>query len=129
MERMSKTAAQYLHQIIGLTDRLAAKDIVVVQLMVHGAGYEWELLVEKGEEAEEYARTLREGHTPYEKLRGPDVLRFFWDGRDHILTVQSSPVRGVSAPNEWKFECGKPFGDTSDDLFAFVEDYLTRRFS
>jgi hypothetical protein len=60
---------------------------------------------------------------------GPEVIRFFWDGRDGLLTVEASPTRVLSAPNEWKFECGKSFEVAGVEALQFVEEYLEKRFS
>ena len=60
---------------------------------------------------------------------GPEVLRFGWDGCDGLLTVAASPTRVLSAPNEWKFECGKSFDLPGGEALQFVEEYLEKRFS
>ena len=51
-----------------------------------------------------------------------EAVRFFWDGRDGYITVESSPIRDSSAPNEWKQETAKGFDRVSgDDPLRFVE--------
>ena len=57
----------------------------------------------------------------------PDVIRCFWDGRDHHLMIETSPSRPLSAPNEWRKEHAKGF-DTSDEAVHYLQDYLKRRF-
>src|SRR5882724_1434377 len=129
MERLSENAATFVRQLAQLADRLAAKDMVVRVLHADWSHFGcWELQVEKGGDAEQYAQTIRDGRKPYEALKGPEVLRVFWDGKDHVLLVDASPVRGFSAPNEWKKECEKGFDKADDDLLRFVENYLTKRF-
>lgn len=127
MERISALTAKHLRRVVELADRLAAKDIVIELLMVQWGC--WDLRVQKGEEADRYLQTRREGRIRYDLLRGPDEVRFFWDGRDQILTIEVSPVRGDSAAHEWKKEDVKHFAEEGDELFRFVEDYLSRRFS
>ena len=58
-----------------------------------------------------------------------EAVRFYWDGRDGYITVEGSPIRDHSAPNEWKHETAKGFDRLSgDDPLRFVEDYLQKRF-
>jgi hypothetical protein len=51
---------------------------------------------------------------------GPEVVRFWWDGRDKYLSVDASPTRFCSAPNEWKNECNKLLhkSDSRDGLWG-----------
>jgi|SRR6185295_5283466 len=128
MERPSECAAQLVRQLAELTYRLATKDIVVSSLSVDWSGFgSWELQAQKGEDAVRYAQGLL-GPNPLQAV-GPEVVRFFWDGRDCLLTVDTSPTRFCSSPNEWKDECAKAFDKAGDDVLRFVEDYVTKRFS
>jgi hypothetical protein len=127
MERLSQSAADFIHRLADLTNRLASKDIVVCSLRADWSTFgSWELQAQRGEEAERYAQALR-GASPLQAV-GPEVVRFYWDGRDKYLSVEASPTRFCSSPNEWKKECSKGFDKTGDDLLAFVEDYLAKRF-
>jgi len=126
MMRVSEEAANFNRKLAELADRLAAKDIVVARLNVHWST-SWEIHVERGDEAQRYIDGLR-GPNPMGAV-GPEVIRFFWDGHDGLLTVEASPTRVLSVPNEWKFECGKSFELPGDEALQFVEDYLTKRFS
>lgn len=108
MERQSQHAAKFIKELADLSDRLAAHDIVVGSLHAEYSAFGcWQLIARKHHEA----------------------VRFFWDGRDGYLTVEGSPVRDSSAPNEWREETVKGFDRLSgDDPLRFVEEYLSRRF-
>ena len=108
MERSSQHAAKFIRELSELTDRLATRDIVVGSLHAEYSSFgHWQLIATKHHEA----------------------VRFFWDGRDGFLTVEGSPMRDSSAPNEWKEEVVKGFDRVSgDDPVRFVEEYLTTRF-
>jgi len=128
MERSSRNAAAFVRRLAELTDRLAAKDIVVSSLRADWSGFGcWELQAQQGTQAERY----RAGLLSPDPVRavGPEVVRVFWDGRDGILTVEASPTRFCSAPNEWSEECVKRFDGDGGEVLQFVEDYLTRRFT
>ena len=124
--RSSKSAADFVRQLAELTYRLAAKDIVVSSLHADWSSFGcWQLQAQRGSDAERYAEGLRSS----DPLRavGPEVVRVFWDGRDHILSFEASPTRFCSAPNEWRREHDKAFDAAGDDLLRFVEDYLMKR--
>jgi hypothetical protein len=125
--RSSKSAADFVRQLAELTYRLAAKDIVVSSLHADWSSFGcWQLQAQRGSDAERYAEGLRSSN-PLRAV-GPEVVRVFWDGRDHILSVEASPTRFCSAPNEWKRECDKAFDAAGDGLLRFVENYLMKRF-
>ena len=108
MERTSQNAARFIRELSELSERLAARDIVVSSLRALYSQFgSWEIIATKHEEA----------------------VRFFWDGRDGYITVEGSPIRGHSAPNEWKQETARGFDKPSGgDPIRFVEEYLTTRF-
>jgi hypothetical protein len=108
MERTSQYAAKFIRELSELADRLAARDIVVGSLRAEFSQFgSWQLIATKHQEA----------------------VRFFWDGRDGYITVEGSPIRDHSAPNEWKQEIAKGFDKPSGgDPIRFVEDYLVTRF-
>jgi hypothetical protein len=126
MDRPSQHAANFVRQLAELSYRLAAKDIVVASLHVDWSSFGcWQLQAQRGSETIHYAEALRS----LDPMRapGPEVLRIFWDGRDGVLSIEASPTRFLSAPNEWKPECSKGFDRTDDGLYRFVEDYLIKR--
>ena len=125
MERASENAAKFNRTLAQLCERLAACDIVVSRMHADWSSFgSWELQVQRGSEADRYHETARldPGHAI-----PPDVLRCFWDGRDHYLMIETSPCRPLSAPNEWKEEHAKGF-DTSDQAVQYFQGYLERRF-
>ena len=127
MERPSQNAANFVRKLAELTYRLAAKDIFVTSLHAEWSGFgSWVLQTQKGADAVRYAEGLRSSDPM--RAVGPEVVRFCWDGRDKYLSVDASPTRFCSAPNEWKNECNKGFDEPGDELLRFVEDYLTKRF-
>jgi hypothetical protein len=117
MERSSQSAVSFVNKLAELTNHLAAKDIVVSSLHADWSAFgSWELQAQKGEEAERYGQALL-GPNPTQAI-GPEVVRVCWD---------ASPTRFCSAPNEWQEEYSNGFHKKSDELFRFVEEYLTRR--
>jgi len=108
MKRASQHAAEFIKELSQLVDRLAARDIVVGSLHAEYSMFgHWQLVAQKHEEA----------------------VRFFWDARDGYLTIESSPIRGNSAPNEWTQEQLKGFDRVSGgDPVQFVDTYLRTRF-
>ena len=88
MERPSQRAARFIKELSDVSERLAARDIVVGSLHAEYLSFGcWQLIAQKHQEA----------------------VRFFWDGRDGYITVESSPIRDSSAPNEWREETVKGF--------------------
>jgi hypothetical protein len=108
MERASQSAADFVRQLAELVTELAKRDIVVGTLHADWSAFgSWTVIARKHNEA----------------------VRFFWDGRDGFLTVEGSPVRKHSAPNEWREECVKGFDRVSGaDPVWFVAEYLEKRF-
>jgi hypothetical protein len=126
MQRASEDAAQFNRTLAQLSERLAARDVVVSTLHAHWSDFgSWELQVQRGSEADRYQEAARidPGHTI-----PPDVVRCIWDGRDQYLMIETSPCRPLSAPNEWRKDHAKAF-DRSDEAVEYLEDYLVRRFS
>src|SRR5882724_4489369 len=125
MQRASEEAAKFNRTLAQLGERLAARDIVVSTLHADWSDFaSWELQVQRGSDADRYQEAARidPGHTI-----PPDVVRCFWDSRDHYLMIQTSPTRPLSAPNEWREEHAKAF-DTSEEAVRYLENYLERRF-
>ena len=128
MQRVSREAAEFNQKLVRLASRLATLDMAVVRLHADWSSFSsWELHVQRGDEAQRYVDGLR-GPDPIHAV-GPEVIRFFWDGRDRLLTVESSPTRPLSVPNEWTLQCGKSFELPGDDALQFVEEYLVKRFA
>ena len=126
MHRVSDDAARFNRMLAQLSERLAARDIVVSTLHADWSDFGcWELQVERGSEAERYSDGIR-GPDPMRAI-GPEVLRFFWDGQDRYLKIEASPTRPLSAPNEWEQQHAQAF-DTSEEAVQYIEEYLKQRF-
>jgi hypothetical protein len=108
MERQSQHAARFIRELSDVSERLAERDIVVGSLHAEYSHFGcWQLIARKHYEA----------------------VRFFWDGRDGYVTVESSVIRDSSAPNEWREKTVKGFHKgLGEDPLRFVESYLTTRF-
>lgn len=121
-----QVAADFVRRLAELTYRLAAKGIVVSSLHTDWSSFgSWRLQAQRGSDADRYAGALKSA-TAW-SADGPEVVRVLWDGRDGILSVDASPTRALSAPNEWKNEYEEQFKNPRDELLRFVEDYLTNR--
>lgn len=127
MDNPSKDAAVFISKLAEMAYRLANREIVVSSLHADWSSFgSWELQAQRGTEAARYAEAilkLDSAHAP-----GPEVIRVCWDGREGVLTVQTSPTGFLSTPVDWKEECSKNFDRTDDQLFQFVEDYVSERF-
>ncbi len=108
MERPSEQAAKFIRKLSDLTDRLAARDVVVGSLRADYAAFGgWVLVTQKHHEA----------------------VRFTWDGRDGFLIVEGSPMSDSRTPENWRQELVKGFDRLSGcDPVRFVAEYLQKRF-
>ena len=109
MERESQCAARFIRELSELAERLATHDIIVGALRAEYSFFGcWEIIASKHNEA----------------------VKVFCEGRDGYITIESSPIRDHSSPNEWKREAVKGFDKISgNNSLSFVEDYLTKRFA
>jgi len=127
MESPAENAAKFVSELAALVNRLATRGIVVSALHTDWGGFGcWELLVQSGKETAQLHEELRRSNPT--RAHGAEVVKCFWDGRDKFLTIEASPTRIHSAPNEWKRENVKGFEKAGIELLQFVEDYLTKRF-
>ena len=106
MYRQSQHAAKLIRELSNLTDRLAARDIIVASLqadyIIFGS---WHLIIRKHHEE----------------------VRFTWDGRDAVLAVERSSCPDSHTQCKWKEGATKRFDPASgDDPLKYVEDYLTQ---
>jgi hypothetical protein len=124
----SQCAAAFIRKLTEMVEHLASKEIVVSSLHVDGSNC-WQLQATRGAETVRYEAAISSGaRRDFERDTGPEVVRVFWDGRDGLLTIEASPTRLLSAPNEWKLECGKAFDlKARDAILQFVKDYLIKR--
>ncbi len=126
MIRSSQSAGEFVARLAELAQRLAKKDIVVSSFHADWANFGcWQLQAQNGAASERYGEGLRSSNPT--SAVGPEVIRAFWDGREAILSIEASPTRPMSAPNEWKVEFEKDFPRSGDEAIRFIEDYLTTR--
>lgn len=101
MTRPTDSAAEFVRQLAGLAERLAALDLVVAQLHCDWSSFgSWSMDVQKGDAADRYSE-------------------------DRILTLETSPTPPLSAPNRWERQMHQVF-DNRQTAFMFVEEYLAR---
>lgn len=62
-------------------------------------------------------------------MKEKEAIRFQYDGRDSFVTVEGSPVREYSYPNEWKELTVKGMDNRSDEVLTFIEEFLGKRFN
>jgi hypothetical protein len=107
MSDVSEASGQFCKALADLAERLAARKFVVSRLEALFSHFGcWRLVV----------------------LRGHEAVQFFWDGREHEITVDVSPQQNYSAPNEWSRETEKRLQGGTDDSIRYVEEYLTKKY-
>ena len=107
MESMAKSSSAWMQAFADLSCRLADKDITTHSLRAEWGSFgSWQLIVAKMGEA----------------------VRFTYDGRDSFLTVESSPIRDHSAPNQWKEHLVKGMDNMNNEVIEFCESFLTNKF-
>lgn len=121
-----KGSAAFIRKLAEMAYRMAAKEIVVSSLHAEWSSFgSWELQAQRGTEAARYAKAILKMDST--NPPGPEVIRVLWDGREGVLTVQTSPTRFLCAPVDWKEECSKGFERLDDQVFQCVEDYLSEK--
>ena len=135
----ARRSAAFLRELVGLADRLTARDIHVRKLACEPCWF-WELVLQKGADADQGDQD--------------GLTRVFWDGREYDLSIASasfppgaasdgetfaSPQPGPDqlketlpaiqpVQSQWKLELRKKIGRTGDAI-GVAEDLVTRRFS
>lgn len=112
----ARGSAVFVREVVGLADRLAARDVCIRRLACVPY-WMWELVLQKGAEADQG-----------EKATGSRVTRVFWDGMEFDLSVEQGPFRPGLPDDDWNDELRTRIGRTGDAIGA-AEDVLTRRFS
>lgn len=128
----SRNAADFVRLLAELTDRLAAKNIVVTSLHADWSSFgSWAIEAERDEEAARYSRKIWEEIRggPVRDRQGPEVVRVSWDGREGVLSISVSRTPFLARPFEWTPEYSHRFDRTGPHVLQFAEDYLTRRLS
>jgi hypothetical protein len=105
-----KLAIEFVRTLAAFAERVAEKDIVIASLHIDYCFF---------------------GSWTLETWNNDEAVRFCFDDRDRVVTIESSPIRGLSAPNEWRKECEKEFprGDIGDRPHRFIIDHLTSRYA
>jgi hypothetical protein len=100
MIQSAQSAEEFVRQLSALAERLAAQDFVVARLDCEWASFgSWSLEVQRGQAADKYhAALLKEDWN----ARGPDVVRFTWDGRERLLTIETAPTPPLSSAGPFK---------------------------
>jgi hypothetical protein len=119
-KRSSDAALAFIERLAGVARQLASHDIVVSNLHTDWRSFGcWDFEVQKGADADAYGAAMSAGK--YD-TNGPDVVRFMWDGRDKVLSVETAPTRPLSSPNPWRRLLDRSFDD-SEQAIEFAERY------
>jgi hypothetical protein len=112
-----------VRQLSVLADRLAERGAVVASLHCDWASFgSWTLEVQRGPAADTYGDALltEQWDTP-----GPEVLRFAWDGRERLLTIERAPTPPLSSPGPWQRGMDMAF-EGPEAAMRFVEEHISR---
>jgi hypothetical protein len=134
----SRMSAMFVRELVGLADRLAARDVYVRKLACEPYWF-WELVAQPGAD-------VHRG----ESVGQTELTRVFWNGKGFDLSIDSAPLEAVAASekvgppppglsgaqlreyllkaNPWNHELRTKVGRTGDAIGA-AEDLLIRRFS
>ena len=118
--RSSDAAVAFIERLTGVARRLSTHDIVVSALHCDWGSFGcWDFEVQKGVAADTSGAALFNGH--YDSS-GPDVVRFMWDGKDKVLSVETAPTPPLSNPHPWRRLLSRSFDD-SEQAIDFAERY------
>jgi len=108
MENNCQTSASYVRRLADFSERLSLRNFVIYYFHADWGCFGcWTI-------------TLKREHT---------AIKLIWDGRDKYLTIESSPFRNFSAPNEWKSDNAMTFPNNDEkSIFAYIEDYLSSKY-
>lgn len=116
-----ESARAFGQSLMALAERLAARNYVVSSLHCDWGDFgSWSLEVQNGHAADVYREALLKQAFD---VPGPDVVRFTWDGRDKLLTIQTAPTEPLSSAGPWKLAKIEEFAD-SKAAIHFTEKYL-----
>ncbi len=105
---MAESSAAFIEKFAALSKRLAS-----INVTVHTADLQWGSF----------------GSWTLMIIKRHEAVRFLYDGRDSFITVEASPMRQYSYPNEWKELVVKGIDNRQDEAIAFVEDFIRKRFT
>lgn len=108
MKSRSQSSANFVAAFSELASRLAVMEICTHTVDIQWGHFgNWALIATKRDEA----------------------VRFRYDGRDSFLTVETSPIRDNSSPNEWEQVMIKGMDNMNNESMVFAEEFLRKRFA
>lgn len=108
MKSRAQSSADFVAAFGEISNRLTEIDVCTHTVDIHWGHFgNWTLIATKRDEA----------------------VRFKYDGRDSYVTVEISPIRDNSCPNEWEQVMVKGMDNMNNEAMAFAEDFLRRRFT
>lgn len=116
-------ALQFIQRLAQFSESLAEKNIVVSHLHCDWGSFgSWVITCARGADQDAYSDALE--RREYQTW-GPQVVRFWWDGRERSLMIEESPTPPLSAPNRWERRADKDLTD-GEAAMIFIESYLER---
>lgn len=107
-------ALAYVRSLAAMVERLAGRDIVVRRLHCDWAAFgSW--TVEASSSPGELRRSAAIDQRAFNEP-GPDVFRVIWDGKDHELTMASTPTTVITMLNQWRQLDSRPCVSHEDAL-------------
>jgi hypothetical protein len=113
----ARNAAASVREFGALVERLAARDVDVSGLTCV-PGTRWELVVERGADADRHRKSEN----------GRWATRVSWHAGDEDLRVEKSIRLPNVVPNRWNDEPGRPIGPDGDAIAA-AETFIIERFA
>jgi hypothetical protein len=108
MNSYAQSSADFVAAFADLAKRLAEIDVCTHTADIHWGSFgNWTLIAIKRQEA----------------------IRFTYDGRDSYITVEASPIRDHSYPNEWEQIVVKGMDNLKNEAMTFAEDFLRKKFT
>ena len=108
MATLAESSAEFIEKFAALAKRLATIDVAV-----HTADLQWGSF----------------GCFTLMVMKRSEAVRFVYDGRDSFVTVEASPVRLHSYPNEWQELLVKGLDNREDEVLGFIESFIRTRFT
>ena len=108
MKRTSEASAEFVIEFASLAGKLAAIDVVIARLHLEFSIFGcWTMVATKREEA----------------------VQLCYDGRDSYITIEVSPIRKHSTPNEWVHVETKGINNRTTEALDYAEAFLRKRFT
>jgi hypothetical protein len=125
MTRSSSAAVSFLQELTEAAERLARRDVVVVQLTSDWGRFgSWVIEASAGVAEDTRGEAIRSGN--YE-VSGPDIVRVTWDGRERDLRVDLFHTTALSRSySAVQLQGDKKFASNADAL-EYAEHVLLDR--